>query len=70
MRPLIAIVLVCFCVLPARAGGQPVVNVEVYSGISLDLPGDWLIAEGGNVLGAASALAGKAPRRSVPLSNG
>lgn len=61
MRPLIAIVLVCFNVIPARAGVQPVVNVEVYSGIYLDLPGDWLIAEGGKVLGAAGALAGKAP---------
>jgi hypothetical protein len=62
MRSLIAIVLaVCCCVIPARAAEPPLVSVEIYSGIYLDLPGDWLIGVGGKVKGTATALAGKWP---------
>jgi len=62
MRSLIAIVLaVCCCVIPARAAAPPVVKVEIYSGIYLDLPGDWLIGVDGKVKGTATELAGKSP---------
>ena len=63
MRPIIVLVLaIGGLFLFSRAAAQgAAVKVEIYSGVTLELPGDWLIEDGKQVISAASASAGRVP---------
>jgi len=63
MRPILVLVLaIGGSFLSSRAATEgAVVKVEIYSGVTLELPGDWLIEDGKQVINAASASAGRVP---------
>lgn len=67
MHRFAVIVLVCCSAAPlAWPAGAPLIKLEIYSGVHLEVPGDWLVQENKSVIGAVSDLARKGGAPAAP----